>query len=100
MTDQDVCSSRLRRRMSLGRSPSPCAARVGLRAASIARSERGAEQSTSSCVWLRQLAEVLSTSTDALRGFPNDPGPVPDRRNPVRALSCAGVTLFLHTASL
>ena len=40
LTDQAGCGIRLRRRRSLGHRPSPCAARVGLRAASIARSER------------------------------------------------------------
>jgi hypothetical protein len=100
MTDQDVCGTRLRRRMSLGRSPSPCAARVGMWAVRMARSERGAEQSTSSGARLRQRAEALSTSTDALCGFPNDPGPVPDRRRPGSVWRSADVTLALHTASL
>ena len=66
----------------------------------IARSERGAEQSTSSCARLRQRAEALSTSTDALLGFTNDPGPGPDRGRPGSVVRGAGVTRSLHTASL
>ena len=42
LTDQAGCGIRLRRRRSLGHRPSPCAARVGLRAASISCSEWGA----------------------------------------------------------
>ena len=72
----------------------------GLRAARIARSERGVEQRTSSCARLRQRAEALSASTDALRGFPNDPGSMPDRRRPESVVSGAGVPRSLHTASL
>ena len=71
-----------------------------MRAVSISRSERGAEQSPSSYARLRQRAEAHSILTASLRGFPNDPGPVPDRRRPGSVVRCAGVTLSLHTAFL
>jgi hypothetical protein len=100
LTAQAVCGTRLRRRRSLGLRPSPCAARVGMRAARIARSERGAEQRTRRGAQRRQRAEARSPSTAARRGFPNDPGPVPDRRCPGSVLRGAGVTRSLHTASL
>ena len=101
LTAQEVCGLRLRRRRrSLGHRPSPCAARVGLRAARLARSKRGAAQRTRRGAQRRQRAEARSPSTASRRGFPNDPGPVPDRRRPGSVWRGAGVTRSLHTDSL
>jgi transcriptional regulator with XRE-family HTH domain len=97
MTEEEVFGTRLRRRrMALGLNQQQLATRVGMRAASVSRYERG-EYSSMSFARLRQIAQALSTSTDYLLGLTNDPGPVPDRRCPGEELSLDGVTLPLVT---
>ena len=94
MTEQEIFGTRLRRRrMALGLNPQQLAKRVGMRAASISRYERGEYRSNMRFTSLRQIAQALATSTDYLLGLTNDPGPVPDRPCPGEALCCAGVTL-------
>ena len=91
MTEQEIFGTRLRRRrMALGLNQQQLAKRVGMRAASISRYERGEYRSNMSFAHLRQIAQALATSTDYLLGLTNDPGPVPDRPCPAEGRSLDG----------
>jgi len=77
MSEKDIFGERLRRRrMALGWSQTTLADRLSVRPATISRYESGTYGSVT-FARLRQLADVLATSTDYLLGRVEDPGPVP-----------------------
>jgi transcriptional regulator with XRE-family HTH domain len=89
MTEQEVFGARLRRRrMMLGWNQQQLAERLGMRAASISRYERG-QYRQMTFDQLRHLADVLQTSTDYLLGRSEDPGPIPNRPCPAEG-PCPG----------
>ena len=99
MGEKDVFAERLRRRrMARGWSQKDLAARLRVRPATISRYESGTYRAVS-FDRLRQLADVLATSTDYLLGRLEDPGPVPDRPSPGEASCLHSYAPPLYTAT-
>jgi transcriptional regulator with XRE-family HTH domain len=99
MTEHEIFGARLRRRrMMLGFNQQHLAERLGMRAASISRYERG-QYRQMTFEQLRRFAAVLQTSTDYLLGLSDDPGPIPHRPCPGEAFRLASTPLPLHIAA-
>lgn len=82
MGEREVFGVRLRsRRRQLGLSQEELATKLGLRTASISRYEQGLHHEMS-FARLRQIAEVLQTTSDFLLGLSQEAGPLPARRCP------------------
>ncbi len=100
-SEQVIFGERLRRRrMALGWSQVEFARRIGVGPAAISRYEGGTYKSMA-FVRLRQIADVLQTSTDYLLGRSDDPGPIPPRPCPgkectVRSYAPSPVTPILE----
>jgi transcriptional regulator with XRE-family HTH domain len=99
MTQQEIFGERVRRRrMALGLNQKQLAERLGWRAATVGRYEKGTHHTSITFARLRALAQVLSTSTDYLLGLTSDPGPVPEKRRPGKASRLAShpPSLYAH----
>jgi transcriptional regulator with XRE-family HTH domain len=98
MTEREQFGARLKqRREALGLTQLQLAIRLGWHPASLSRYEGGHYTHSMSFARLRQLADVLETSTDYLLGRRDDPGPLPDRLCPAEGLCLSGTPPLLTT---